>query len=151
MRDLLDPLDLCNVIDVLKRGRQTRMHTENFAIDSSRQRQIIKQVGELLPDDKAAILFLAFNLKAVDLSDLARFMIASQQVEPVRVAQFKQYQVRDCLYRRRSPVDIITQEEVVCVGHLATNPKQLDDIEELPMHVAHNRHWGLHRADILLS
>ena len=47
------------------------MDTENLTIYRGRQRQVVKQVRELLPDGKTSILALALDLEAVDLRNLA--------------------------------------------------------------------------------
>ena len=55
------------------------MDTEDLAIHRGRQRQIVKQVRELLPNGETSVLALALDLEAVNLRDLARFMITSQK------------------------------------------------------------------------
>ena len=74
------------------------MDAEYFIIYCGSQWQKVKQIGELLPNLKTAIFALAFNLKSVDLSDLARLVIAAKQVESPRISEFEEDQVSDGLY-----------------------------------------------------
>ena len=117
------------------------MYAENLTIHCGCQWQVVKQVCELLPYDEAAVLALALNLKPVDLSDLPRFVIASQKEEPVWEPKFEQNQVRNCFNRGGSSVHIVPQEEVIRVRHFTSNSKQLDHIEELAMYIAYNCYW----------
>ena len=68
--NLLDSFDLSDIVDVLQGRREASVDTENFPVDDRRERQVVKQVCELLPHNETAILFLALNLKAVHLRDL---------------------------------------------------------------------------------
>jgi hypothetical protein len=88
MGDLLNPLDLFDIIDVLQTWRQTGMYTEHSIVNNCGQRQVVEQVCELLPDRQTAVLALALDLKSIDLRDLARFVISSQQSETTRISQF---------------------------------------------------------------
>ena len=117
------------------------MDAENLTIYRGRQRQVVEQIRELLPDSEASVLALALDLEAVDLRDLARFMITSQKEEPAGKPQFEQYQVRNGFHGSSPSVHIVSQEEVIRVGHFTSNSKQLDHIEELAMYIAYNCDW----------
>ena len=127
------------------------MDAENLTIYRGRQRQVIKQVRELLPDRETSVLFLALNLKAVDLRDLARFMITSQKEEPAGITKFEQYQVRNGFHGSGSSVHIISQEEVIRVGYFTSNSKQLDHVVELTMDITDDGDGRRHLANIFLS
>ena len=127
------------------------MDTENLTIYRGRQRQVVKQVRELLPDGKTSILALALDLEAVDLRNLARFMITSQKKKPAWKPQFEQYQVRNGFNGSGPSVHIVSQEEVIRVGYFTSNSKQLDHVEELTMYITDDGDRRRHLANILLA
>ena len=57
------------------------MDAEHFVVNHRSEGQEIKNVCVLLPDNETTVFALAFDLKAVYLSNLTRFMIAPQQSE----------------------------------------------------------------------
>jgi len=120
------------------------MHTENTPINCRCQWQEVEQVCELLPDNETAVFALALDLKAVDLRDLARFVISAQQEEPVRVSEFEQDQVCDSFYRSCTSIHVVAQEKIVCVGHFASDSKEFDYVKKLTVNVAYDGYWRGH-------
>ena len=97
------------------------MDVENFTIDYGCNRQVVEEVSELLPNHRTAELALAFNVEAVDLSDLTSLMVASEKGEPFGMPQLQESQVRDGLNACGSSIDIISEEQVVCIWHLTAH------------------------------
>ena len=54
-----------------------------LAIDERCQRQVVKEVGEELPHIRIAILAQALIIEAIDLRDLAAFVIAAKDRYPI--------------------------------------------------------------------
>ena len=65
------------------------MHAEDFIINYGSQCQIIKYIRAIAPHVDTAKLAQAFIIKSVYLSDLARFVVASDQCDALRVTHFK--------------------------------------------------------------
>ena len=64
------------------------MYAEHPSIHHCAQTQVIKHVTAISPNIARAIFPLTFVVKAVDLSDLPRFMVAPDKGDPVRIADF---------------------------------------------------------------
>ena len=88
MRYLLYPLNLFNIINIMKRGRQSAMHAEHLLIDDGRNWKVIEYVCEQLPDPGIAKLTLTFCIETIYLSNLPRLMITPNQANTVRIPQF---------------------------------------------------------------
>ena len=65
------------------------MKSEYFIFHDCCDRQIIKNVSEVLPNIRTAVFSMAFIVKSVDLGDLSRFMVPSQNGQSVSVPDFK--------------------------------------------------------------
>ena len=63
------------------------MNIENLIVNDGSNRQKVKQICELLPDRRTSILPLAFDVKAVYLSNLSGLVIATQKCKATRVSQ----------------------------------------------------------------
>ncbi len=59
------------------------MDAENPAIYDSRQDEKIEDLATRLPDRRISVLLLTLLVKTVHLGDLAAFMVASNEGDPV--------------------------------------------------------------------
>lgn len=64
---------------------QTTMDAEHFAVNDCTENQEIKDLATSFPDRRITIFLLAFFVKPVDLCDLARFVVASDEGHAIRV------------------------------------------------------------------
>lgn len=62
------------------------MHAEYFAIDDGGQGKEVEYLTAALPHGCVAVFLLAFFVEAVDLRDLARFVVASDEGDLVGVS-----------------------------------------------------------------
>ena len=65
------------------------METEDLVVDQRRQRQVVEQVGEVFPHVGVAVFAQAFVVEAVDLGDLAGFVVAAEDGDALGVADFE--------------------------------------------------------------
>ena len=65
-----------------------------------------------------------FIIKTVGLRDLATLVIATEQADVLRVAQLEAEEVLESLHRVVAAVDEVADEDVACVGHLATHAEK---------------------------
>lgn len=65
------------------------MQAEDLPVDERRQRQVVEQVREELPNVRVAVLSQALVVEAVDLSDLSRFVVASQDRDSFSVPNLR--------------------------------------------------------------
>ena len=99
------------------------MHAKHVVFNDCGYGQVVEQIGEQLPNERGPVLALALRVEPVDLRDLSSFMIASEQSNPLRISQFEQHQICYSFYAKSASVNIIAQEEVVCVRDFSANPK----------------------------
>lgn len=90
------------------------MQAENLVVDESGEGEVVKEVGEVFPHIRVSILSKAFVIKAVNLSNLARLVIAPKDGDTLGIADLKCDKKRDCFDRVISSINIVT-----CVNLLA--------------------------------
>ena len=69
------------------------------------------------------------------MGDTARLMVAPQNSDSFLVADFEAKQQAHCLKGIVAPVDIVSQEQVVGVRHMASNLEQLKQVIDLTVDV----------------
>jgi hypothetical protein len=62
------------------------VYAEHFTVDDGCKNEEIKHMTAGFPDRGIAVLLLALLVKAVDLCDLSRFMVSSDEDDSVRVS-----------------------------------------------------------------
>lgn len=72
--ETVDDLDLINAMDA---GRQTTVDAEDLVIDDAGEGEVVKHVGEVVPDSGVAVLAAAFGVEAVGLGNTARLVVAA--------------------------------------------------------------------------
>lgn len=82
MGHLLDTVQSTDVIQCIDTRGQTAVEAEDLVVDEGGKGEVIKKVGKVLPHIGVAVLAQAFVVKAVNLSDLARLVIAAQNCNP---------------------------------------------------------------------
>ena len=97
----------------------------DLVLDESCEGEIIKQIGEVPPNVGVSVLSQAFVVEAVDLGDLARFVVSSKEGHPVAVPQLYSKKKSDGLYGVPSFIYIITHEEVVGIGRATPDAEEL--------------------------
>ena len=123
------------------------MQTENLILDDSCERQIVEEVGEVLPHVGVAVLAEALVVEAVDLGDLSALVVASQDSDSLLEAHFETDEQRDRLDTVVAAVNVVPHEQIVSIRTAPTNLEQLHEVVELAVDVAADGHWafyGLH-------
>lgn len=69
------------------------MHAKNTIINDCRKTQIVKYLTAVSPNINRAVLSQAFVIEAIDLSDLARFMVPSDKSEAIRIADLQHQKI----------------------------------------------------------
>ena len=91
-----------------------------------------------------------WELANLHLGNLATLVVAAQDGDPVRVAHFERDEQRDRLDRVVAAVDVVTHEQVVRVGRLATDLEELEQVVELAVDVTADGHRGAHLLHVRL-
>ena len=144
MRRLLHPIELPNLVQSVDAWRETAVEAEDVIIDHGCQRQVVKQLRELLPNVRVSVLAQAFVVEAVHLGDLTRLVVASQDGDSVLVADLERDKQSDGLDTIIPAIDVIAHEQVVCVGRLTTDLEELKQIVELAVDIAADSHRHAH-------
>ena len=85
MRDLLGTGNDTDLINGANLRAQTTMNAENFTINNGGEDKEIENLAARLPDRRITVLLLAFLVETVDLSDLARLVVTTDEGNFVRV------------------------------------------------------------------
>lgn len=112
------------------------------------QRQVIEQVGEVLPDVGIAILAEALIIEAVDLGDLPTLVVASENRDSVLEAHLEAHEQRHGLHAVVSTIYVVSHEEIVCVWRATSDLEKLHEVVELSMHVTADCHGAFHRLHV---
>ena len=114
------------------------MDAENFVVDDGSKGKVVKHFRAVAPDVDRAIFAEALVVEAVDLGDLARLVIASNESDSLWVAHLKGEQEEEGLNGVVATIHEVTHEQVVGVGALASYLEKLHQVIELTMDVTAN-------------
>ena len=95
------------------------MHAENLIINQGCDWQAIETVRESLPQFYV-VPPLAFVIKSVDPINRGAFMVPSQQEKVFRVLNLVRQQETYGLETLSTPVDIVTEEQIVAFRRVAS-------------------------------
>ena len=112
VRNLSRPLNLPNLLQILQLRRQPPVHTQDLVVDEGGNGQTVEAVGEYLPQPDVEPPF-AFVVEAVYPVDLRVLVVASQEEDLGRVADFVSQEEADRLEALLASVDVVAEEEVV--------------------------------------
>ena len=87
VRDLLSASDDTNLINGADFGAKTTVNTENLSIDDCGEDHEVEDLATGLPDGSITVLLVAFFVEAIDLGDLTRLVIATDQGYAIRVTK----------------------------------------------------------------
>lgn len=84
------------------------MKAEDLVVDEGCEREVIEQVGEVLPDVRVAVLAQALVVETVDLCDLSRLVVAAQDGDSLGVPNLEGDEKSHCLDRVVTSIDVVT-------------------------------------------
>mmetsp|Transcript_11852 Transcript_11852/g.34208 ORF Transcript_11852/g.34208 Transcript_11852/m.34208 type:complete len:246 (+) Transcript_11852:453-1190(+) len=148
MRHLLNSVELAHMIQRIDRRAESAVQAKDRMLHQRRQREVIEQIREHLPNIGASVLSNAFIVEPVHLRDLTTLMIASQDEDAVRVSDLQAHEHRDRFYGVVPSVHVISHEQVVCVRSAAADAKQLHQVVPLAMNVTAHGHRSRHRLHV---
>ncbi len=67
------------------------MEAEDLVVDKSGEWKVIKEIGEVFPDVGIAIFTQTFVVESVYLGNLARLVVAAENSDAARIADFQCY------------------------------------------------------------
>ena len=131
---------LPDLVEQVDGWRQAAVHAKDLILNQRCERHVVKEVGENLPHVGVAVLAQALVVKAVDLRDLPRLVVAAQQEDAVAVPHLERDQQRHRLDRVIATVDVVAHEEVIGVGARAANAEDFHEVVKLGVDVAADDH-----------
>ena len=84
------------------------MKTEDLVLNKSGKGEVVEEVGEIFPNVGIAVFSQAFIVKSVDLCDLARFVVSSQNGDTLGVTNLKANKESNRLNRVVTTVHVVT-------------------------------------------
>ena len=112
------------------------MHAENFIVNQSSHRHVVKTIRKLFPN-LDVVSPLAFIIEPINSVDCRAFMVATQKEEIFWILNFIGEEKTDCFDRLTSSVHVVAQEKVVGKWRLFSVFKYSQQIVVLAVNVAH--------------
>jgi hypothetical protein len=101
--------------------------------------------------DGLGVLVLAFELEGEVIGQVATLVVSSQQPEGLGVMDLERPEVKDTLYTEVTTINVITKEEVACLGWVATDLEELHQVVVLAVNVTTDSDGGIHLEEIGLG
>lgn len=108
MRNLLYPIQRSNVVQCIDAGRETAVEAEDLVFDEGGEREEIEKVGEVLPHVGVAVFAQALVVEAVDLCDLAGFVVTAEDGDALRITDFEGDEKGHSLDREITTINVVT-------------------------------------------
>lgn len=112
------------------------MNAQNLAIDDGSDVEAVEHFGAVFPGIGASVFALALVIETINLRDLARFVIAAEQSDFVRISCFEEQKDREGLDAVVPAIHKITHEDVTCCGHFSSTLEELEQIKKLAVNIA---------------
>jgi len=129
------------------------VEAEDLVVNEGGKREIIEQIGKELPNIGIAVFSETFVVEAINLGDLARLMIASEDRNSGWVSYLEGNEKGNGFYRVVTPINVIacmqwsvcfkgngktvyTHEEVVGIRIWSTDSEEFHQVVKLPMNVS---------------
>ena len=95
-----------------------------MVFDEGSEGEVVEKVGEESPHVCVAVLPEALVVEAVHLRDLPRFMVSAEDCYSIAISELEGYEEGDGLDGVVASVDVISHEEVVCVGRVPADAEE---------------------------
>jgi hypothetical protein len=128
MGDLLDTIKRSDVVESVDRRTQSTVQTEDLVFNESSEGEVVEEVGEVFPHVCIAVFAKALVVEAVDLGDLARLVVTTEDGHTVAVTELERDEEGHCLDRVVATVNIVAHEEVVGVGRVTADAEQFRQV-----------------------
>lgn len=113
------------------------MGAEYLLIDDSGDGEAVEDITEGLPE-LDVVPAATLIVEAINTIDACALMVATEDEEVLRVADLEGEEEADGLDGLSSTVDVVTQEEVVCIGREAAVLEEPEQVVVLTVDVATN-------------
>src|SRR5947209_3571539 len=108
MRHLLNPVQTPDVVQRINTRAQSAVQAKDLVVNQGGEGEVVEEIGKVFPHICIAVLAQALVIEAVDLGDLARFMIAAEDRYAGGIADFESNEESDSFNGVVTAIDIIT-------------------------------------------
>lgn len=105
--NLLNTIESSDVVQGIDGWGEAAVEAENLVVDEGGEREIVEEVGEVLPDVGVAVLAEALVVEAVDLGDLAGLVVSTEDGDALWIADLEGNEKSDGLDGVVATVDIV--------------------------------------------
>lgn len=126
------------------------MQAEYLTVNECGEGQIVEQISKVFPHVRIPIFAQTLVVESVDLGDLTGFMVAAEDGDSFTIADLEGHQQRHCLHRVVAAIDVVTHEQVICVGRPSTYSEQLHKIVKLSVDIAAHCHRAFYFLNVRL-
>ena len=105
-----------------------RNETTYLIVDEGGEGEVVKEVGEEFPNVGVAVLAQTFVVETVDLGDLTRFVISTEDRHAVAVADLHRDEEGDGLDGVVAPIDVVSHKQIIRVGGVSAYSKQFRQV-----------------------
>ena len=126
------------------------MEAEDLILDDGGKREVIEEVGQVLPHVRVAVLSEALVVEAVNLGDLPTLVVTSEDCDPVPIAHFEADEQSDGLHGVVASVHVVSHEQIVRVWGVASDLEQFHQVVELSMNITAHSDRASDRLDVAL-
>jgi hypothetical protein len=108
VRHLLNTVKRTNVIERVDTRGQAAVKAEDLIFNQGSQRQVVEEICEIFPHIGIAVFSETLIVEAVNLGDLTRFVVTTEDGDALGVSDLEGDKERDCLDGVVSTVNVIT-------------------------------------------
>jgi len=149
MGHLLYSVESADVVKGINAGRQAAVQAEDLIVDKGGEREVVEKIREGFPHVGISILSEAFIVESVHLSDLAGFVIATENRNALRIPNLQGDKQSHSLHREIATIDVVAHEEIIGIWVGSANLEQLHQVMELTVYISANSDWTANRLNIV--
>lgn len=113
MWDFLYAVECSDVVESIDAWGETSVEAEDLVVNKGSEGEVVEKVCEVFPYISIAILSETLVVEAIDLGDLARFVVAAKDRDALGVSNFESNEKSDCLNGVITSIDV-----VACIQYL---------------------------------
>jgi len=108
VRNLLNTIKSSDVIQSINARGEAAMKTEDLVVDQGSEGEVVKEVGEVLPDISVSVFAKTLVVETVDLGDLTGLVISSKNGDSLRVSDLEGDEKGDGLDGVVTSINVVT-------------------------------------------
>jgi len=101
-----------DLIDTMYAWAQATVYAENLIVYYAGQAEVVEHVGEVVPYSRVAVFATALGIEAVGLGNAAGLVVATDQVDSGRVAEFEADEEGDGFDAEEAAVDVVAYKDL---------------------------------------